>query len=209
MASGALWAGLVHLSQKGRFPVLRESTGQFGGNGKEPNGLESLIWTVIVFGPLTLAAFYLTSHHRADNPSTAYVGYLVGTALGAFTFYGCRVRERVLKRGYSYFKRETWLVFYWAVLLAIPGFVGQQTGLLVHGGPETISVQRMLTQSLFVIAVLWTTVTGFVALVPGDEHQNVRGMWAGGFLVFASLAALLIMEPADLFSLVSDIVSPL
>lgn len=209
IASGGLWAGLVHLSQKGLLPVLRKSTGLFGGNGREPNGWESLIWTVIVFGPITCAAIYLTSEHRAGNPLASFLGFLVGTAVGAFAFYGGGVRAKFLKRNCPYFKRETWLGFWWAVLLAVPGFLGHEIGLVIHEGSDAISIPRMLTQMLLVIIVLWSAVTAFVAIVRGDEHENVRGMWAGGFLDLAFLSALLIVQPADLWSWLLKIVSPL
>jgi hypothetical protein len=199
VASGALWVGLVHLCQKNMIPILRKSIGLFGGDRKEPNGVESLIWTVVVFGPLTLAAFYLTSNDRADHSISAFIGYFVGTALGAFVFYGYGFRDRILSRNYSYFKRETWLVFLWVVLLAVSGFVGHQIGLVAHGGWPALSFQRTLTQIILVVTLVWSVVTGFVALIPGKEHENVRGLWAGGFLALGSLTALLVVQPADLF----------
>lgn len=209
VTSGAIWTALVHLSQKGRFPILRRSTGMFGGNGKEPNGPESLILTLVMFGPLTLAAVHLTSAHRDEYPLSAFIGYLVGTAVGMFGFYGGRVREHVLELKYGYLKRETWLAFWWAVLLAIPGFVGFHTGLLIAGGLAAQNVQLLATQILLVVSIVWSTITGFVALVRGDEHENVRGMWAGAFLVLASLSALLVRAPADLFAWISDVLNPL
>jgi hypothetical protein len=197
--SGGLWAGLVYLSQKRIIPVLRQSTGLFGGNGKEPDGFESLIWTVIVFGPLIIAAIRLTSQQRADHPISAFLGYLVGTAVGASIFYGCRIRDRFLKRQYSYFKQETWLVFWWAVLLAILGFAGYQIGLVVHGGPDALNVKLLLTQIIIMVVPLWSLVTLFVALIPGEKHENVRGLWAGASLALWSLAAL-VTEPSDVWS---------
>ena len=209
LASGGIWAGVVHLSQRGKLPLLRKSTGFFGGNGKEPNGPESLIFTLVVFGPLTLAAMYLTSHLRGVYPLPGFVGYFAGTAVGAFAFYGGRIRDRVLKRTYSYFKRETWLVFWWAALLATCGFVGRQTALTLSYGIHAISLSTLGTQIALVVGILCISVTAFVALFSSDEYEKERGMFAGGFLALASLMALLVKDPTDLLSWARDILTPL
>lgn len=197
LISGSLWAFLVRISPK--IPILRKSTGFFGGNNKEPNGAESFIFSVVVFAPLTFAAMHLERSASALQSVAPYCGYLVGTAIGAFAFYGGQVRNRILRREYGYIIREVLLAWAWAALLAVPAVIGYETGMALTAGTGSISVQRMLTRAIFIIFGVSLPVSGFVTLIPGDEHEDTRGMLAGGFLVWVSLGALLIKSPSSLF----------
>src|SRR5688572_10666842 len=54
VASGISWAVLVNMSRS--LPLLRPSVVMTGDTGGEPNGKESIIWSLIVFGPVIFAA---------------------------------------------------------------------------------------------------------------------------------------------------------
>jgi len=158
-----------------------------GDTGGEPNGPESLLWSLIVFGPVVWAA------HKMQAPPTD-VGWkqslalLSGFTVGSFGFYGGRVRAKVLSQRWGYGTTESFIAFLWSVSLASPAFLlfeFSKSGINLH----SIAYGGLRIASF--VFLVWLPVLIFISLVSDRRYGFVRGIVAGLCLEFATLAVTL------------------
>jgi hypothetical protein len=205
IVSGTGWAALVRYGRQLR--VFENSTGIFGGIGKEPSTvLESCVFALVMFVPLTLVATYLERRSGSTVPTAAPMGFIFGVMLGSSLFYAGHVRDRVLAHHYSHAIREVQIAWMWVGLLAIFGFAGYEIGHGIVLGFRRMLLARFVTRVFAMSLTVALPVSGFVMLLPSDEFEMVRGMWAGGFLLLGALGALLLTEPVELFHWVKELV---
>ena len=184
--SGITWAVLVRVSFW--LPLLRPETGYAGGSVQaEPNGLESLVWSLVVFGPVLFVAARMQGD-AIDHKLRSMLSLLVGFALGAFAFYGGGIRGRIERYHWNYVNTEIWIGVLWALSLAIPAFCLFEFAKL---GLRSQSIYNALLRSGSFVVLVWLPITVFVTLVNTPAYAFVRGVVGGLCLEFATLSITL------------------
>lgn len=216
--SGIVWSGLVgasiwlHRAHTPEAPLkqwlrnmftINKGLGTAGGISKEPQYLlDSVLFSVIVFGPLTLVALRIQERASLSVPRVAYAAFLVGAAVGSCWFYWRRSRERVMALGLGYKSREVRIAWIWSAKLAIPSFAMYEVAILVLNGGTSLplSLRRLLTRMLITTVFLPMFVSALALILPGkDGDENIRGVIAGFLLVLMFLSGLLVTQPIDLW----------
>lgn len=179
---GLLW--IVVLSVIKQWGLEPESTNPFGGVS-EARLIGGACLGFVYFFPLAASLAFVDIKLHADSLKTALLAnsaFLLGSTIGAATFYGLRIRVYVSALGWTHLQQESALVLIWSSLIMGTAIVLYALAIAILSKTSILaSLARAALGSLIPILLCYLTVFVFVSCcaTADQPHEEARGVFVG------------------------------